>query len=208
MPDLARSFTYMFEDKNWLSKALVGAAFVLLSWFIIGIPFLLGYSIMLVRRSYEDNEVPLPEWENFGDLFTKGLILFVIGIILAIPAVILHFFPCGELLAMLYSLLVALVYPLIVGRYAITNDLNAVFQINEIIDMLRENIATLAAILIMQIIFWIIAMMGILALFIGILFTTFYAMLAVSYLYGKAYQEAVKKAESANIGGGSGDATA
>lgn len=201
MPDLARSFTYMFEDKNWLSKILVGAAFVLLSWVIVGIPFLLGYFLLVVRRSYEDKEVPLPEWENFGDLFSKGILVFVILIVFAIPAFIVQFFPCGELLTTLYVLLITLIYPLVIGRFAVTNDLNKVFQINEIIDMLRENIATLAAILIMQIIFWIISSIGVLALFIGLLFTVFYSTLAVGYLYGKAYQEAEKKAAAANIGG-------
>ena len=72
MPDLARSFTYMFEDKAWLSKVLVGAAFVLLSPLIIGALFLGGYMVEVIKRSYEDNEVPLPEWDNFGDLVSKG----------------------------------------------------------------------------------------------------------------------------------------
>lgn len=204
MPDLVRSFSYMFEDKNWLPKMLIGAAFVLLSLFIIGIPFLGGYIVVATKRAYNDEEVPLPEWDNFGDLFTKGLIAFVILIVLWIPGFILHFIPCGGLLSILYSLLAMLVFPILIARYAVTDDLNSVFEINEVIDILRDNIANLAAVLIMWIIFSVIASLGVLALGIGFLFTAFWANLGLAFLFGKVYQEAMKKQEAANVGGDAG----
>jgi hypothetical protein len=201
MPDLAKSFTYMFEDKNWLSKMLVGAAFMLLSGIIIGIPFLAGYVVVAIKRAYDDEEVPLPEWDNFGDLFGKGIVAFVIIVLLYIPAFILHFVPCGGLLSVFYTLLAMLVFPILIGRYAVTNDLNSVFEFNEIIELLRDNFANLAAVLIMWIIFSIIAVLGVLAIGIGFLFTSFWANLGLAYLYGKIYQEAMKKKETVNVGG-------
>lgn len=204
MPDLVRSFSYMFEDKNWLPKMLIGAAFVLLSLFIVGIPFLAGYIVLATKRSYDDEEVPLPEWDNFGDLFTKGLVTFVILIVLWIPGFILHFVPCGGLLSILYSLLAMLVFPILIARYAVTDDLNSVFEINEVVDILRDNIANLAAVLIMWIILSVIACLGVLALGIGFLFTAFWANLGLAFLFGKVYQEAMKKQEAANVGGDAG----
>ncbi len=201
MPDLAKSFTYMFEDKNWLSKMLVGAAFMLLSGIIIGIPFLAGYVVVAIKRAYDDEEVPLPEWDNFGDLFGKGIVAFVIVVLLCIPAFILSFVPCGGLLTVFYTLLAMLVFPILIARYAVTNDLNSVFEFNEIIELLRDNIANLAAVLIMWIIFSIIAVLGVLAIGIGFLFTSFWANLGLAYLYGKVYQEAMKKKETVNVGG-------
>jgi hypothetical protein len=201
MPDLARSFTYMFEDKNWLSKMLVGAAFVLLSGIIIGIPFLGGYIVAAIKRAYDDEEVPLPEWDNFGDLFGKGIVAFIIVVLLYIPAFVLHFVPCGGLLALFYTLLAMLVFPILLARYAVTNDLNAVFELNEIADLVRDNIANLAAVLIMWIIFSVIAALGVLAIGIGFLFTAFYANLGLAFLYGKVYQEAMKKKDASHVGG-------
>lgn len=203
MPDLAKSFTYMFEDKNWLSKILVGAAFTLLSGIIVGIPFLAGYIVMAIKRAYEDQEVPLPEWDNFGDLFTKGVVAFIIVILLFIPAFILQLVPCGGLLSVFYTLLAMLVFPIVIARYAVTGDLNTVFEFNEIIELLRDNIANLAAVLIMWIIFSVIAVLGFLAIGIGFLFTSFWANLGLAYLFGKVYQEAMKKQEAASVGGDS-----
>ncbi len=202
MPDLAKSFTYMFEDKNWLAKMLVGAAFMLLSIFLIGIPFIAGYVIMAIKRAYNDEEVPLPEWDNFGDLFGKGIAAFIIALILFIPVAILNVLPCGGgFLSVFYGLLAMLVLPILIARYAVTGDLNAVFEFNEIIELLRDNIANLAAVLFMWIIFAVIASFGILAFGIGFFFTTFWANLGLAYLYGKVYQEAMKKRETANVGG-------
>lgn len=201
MPDLARSFTYMFEDKAWLSKILVGAAFVLLTPLVIGALFLGGYLVEVIKRSYEDNEVPLPEWDNFGDLIGKGLIVLIITILLYIPGLILSFLPCTQLLVFAYTILAMLVAPLFYARYAITGDLNAVFEFSEIIDLFKDNIANLAAVLIMWIIFSVIASLGVLALGIGVLFTIFYANLGLCFLFGKVYQEAMKKKAASGVGG-------
>jgi hypothetical protein len=91
---------------------------------------------------------------------------------------------------------------MLIARYAVTGDLNTVFEFNEIIELLRNNIANLAAVLIMWIIFSVIALLGFLAIGIGFLFTSFWANLGLAYLFGKVYQEAVKKGETANVGGG------
>lgn len=201
MPDLARAFTYMFEDKNWLPKILIGAAFTLLSFILIGIPFVAGYIVTLIKRSYEDQEIPLPEWDNFGDMLMKGVVAFILVIIVFLPAIILSVLPCFKLLSFFAGLLGMLVMPLVLGRYAVTGDLNKVFEINELIELLRDNIANLAAVLILWIIFSVIASLGVLALVIGFLFTAFYANLGLAFLFGKVYQEAEKKREAANVGG-------
>ncbi len=200
MPDLARSFTFMFEDKNWLPKILIGAAFVLLSFFLIGIPFVLGYMMLVIKRSYEDQEAQLPEWDNWGELFTKGLVAFIIALVAFIPGIILSFIPCIQVLSIFYFLFAMLVLPILYGKYAVTGDLNKVFNFNEIMELTRENMAGLAGVLVMSIIFSIISSLGIIALLIGYLFTAFYANLGVSFLYGKIYQEAMKKKEAANVG--------
>ena len=65
MQNLGRAFSFMFEDKDWIQKILIGAAFLLLSMIIIGIPFVLGYLREVARRSAEGKELPLPDWDDF-----------------------------------------------------------------------------------------------------------------------------------------------
>jgi hypothetical protein len=176
---------------------------MLLSLFLIGIPFIAGYVVMAIKRAYNDEEVPLPEWDDFGNLFGKGVAAFVIFFLLfVVPGFILSLIPCGGgLLSVFWALLAMLVFPIVLARYAVTDDLNSVFEFNDIIELLRDNIANLAAVLFMWIIFSIIASFGILAFGIGIFFTAFWANLGLAYLFGKVYQEAMKKKEAANVGG-------
>ena len=84
--DIGKSFTFIFDDEEWVSKLLIGVLFVLASTVIVGIPFLLGYMIRIVRNVMAGNEKPLPGWDDLGDLLKEGLILAVILIIWAIPS--------------------------------------------------------------------------------------------------------------------------
>jgi hypothetical protein len=190
----------MFEDKNWLPKILIGAAFVLLSFFVIGIPFVLGYMMLVIKRSYENQEAQLPEWDNWGELFTKGLVAFIIALVAFVPGMLLWLISCTKVLSVFYFLFATFILPILFGKYAVTGDLNQVFNFNEIMELTRENIAGLAGVLMMSIIFTIISSLGIIALLIGFLFTVFYAKLGIGFLYGKIYQEAMKKKEAANVG--------
>ena len=156
--------------------------------------------MLVIKRSYEDQEAQLPEWDNWGELFTKGLVAFIIALVAIVPGIILSLIPCIQVLSIFYFLFAMLVLPILFGKYAVTGDLNQVFNFSEIMELTRENIAGLAGVLVMSIIFSIISSLGIIALLIGFLFTAFYAKLGVGFLYGKIYQEAMKKKEAANVG--------
>ncbi|MCL5958163.1 MAG: DUF4013 domain-containing protein [Chloroflexi bacterium] len=89
MRDLAKAFTYMFEDENWVAKMLLGSVFVLLSFMLIGIPFLVGYSVETLQNVMAGRTRPLPEWTDLGDKFVKGLFLGLALLIWAIPVLLL-----------------------------------------------------------------------------------------------------------------------
>jgi hypothetical protein len=71
--DFARAFRFVFDDPNWVKKVLMGSLFTLLGVFIIGGVFLAGYFSRLIQRAARGEEHPLPEWDDFGDLFSTGL---------------------------------------------------------------------------------------------------------------------------------------
>jgi hypothetical protein len=190
MMNYTRAFSFMFEDKNWVVKILLGAIFNLLTVVLIGIPFILGYLLELARNSSEGKEIPLPEWDNLGDKFTRGLVYFIIVIIYSIPGIILSFIPCVKYcLGPLYFLALAFILPYITVKYARTGSFEEVFRFNDIIDFTKKNINNLIIVVLLSIALQIIASFGVLALVVGMFFTIFWADLAIYYLYGKVVRE-------------------
>jgi hypothetical protein len=189
MQNVGRVFSFMFEDKNWLVKIILGAVFNLLTLVLIGIPFILGYLLELAKNSSEGKELPLPEWDKLGDKFIRGLIYAIILIIYSIPGTILSFIPCVKYcFGPLYFLALAFVIPYITVKYARTGNFEDVFRFNELFDFVKKNINELIIVVLLTIALEIIACFGILALVVGIFFTAFWADLGIYYLYGQVYR--------------------
>jgi hypothetical protein len=162
--DISKSLTYMLEDKKWASKLVVGAA-------INMIPILnfasAGYMLATIRNVANDIVSPLPTWDDFGDYFIKGLVLTIIGLIYALPLIILSCCPIGAvflpafsqteevsaalgglailvwslfaLLVFLYVLAYTFVMPAVMLHYASANDFSAAFQFGKIFNFIRDN---------------------------------------------------------------------
>lgn len=79
--DFGRAFQFFFEDPEWQKKTLMGSLFVLLSVLLVGIPFLVGYGMEVLRRTARGEARPLPEWSDYGKYFMDGL--QIIGLYLA-----------------------------------------------------------------------------------------------------------------------------
>ena len=180
----------MFEDKSWAVKILLGAIFNLLTLVLVGIPFILGYLLELAKNSSEGKEIPLPEWDNLGDKFTRGLVYLIIVIIYSIPGIILSFIPCiKNCLGPLYFLAMLFILPYITVKYAQTGSFEDVFRFKELFDFVKKNINNLLIVVLLTVALQIIATFGLLALVVGVFFTMFWASLAIYYLYGKVYRE-------------------
>ena len=193
MINYTKAFSFMFEDKNWIVKVILGAVFCLLSFVLVGIPFLLGYLLELAKNSKEGKEIPLPEWDKLGEKFVRGLIYFIIVFIYSIPGIILSFIPCVKYcFGPLYILALTFVLPYITLKYALTGSFEEVFRFNEIFDFAKKNVNNLIIVLLLSIALQIIASFGVLALGVGGFFTAFWASLAIYYLYGKVYREGEK----------------
>ncbi len=93
--DIGKSFTFMFQDPEWVRKLAIGTVVALvglvLSPIIIGlIPLLMlaGYSLDVTRNVINGQANPLPEWDNWGELLVRGVKLAVVFIIWALPLII------------------------------------------------------------------------------------------------------------------------
>ena len=71
--DFGRCFGFVVKDPDWIKKVLIGGAFVLLSMVIVGLFFVAGYWVRVLRRVAAGDPLPLPEWDDLGGIFSDGL---------------------------------------------------------------------------------------------------------------------------------------
>ena len=88
--DIGKSFSFPFEDKEWISKLGLGIVITLVP--ILSFAWS-GYMVGIIRNVMNNVTEPLPSWDDLGKKFTDGLILFAAGLIYALPALILLCLP-------------------------------------------------------------------------------------------------------------------
>lgn len=88
MVNYSEAFKRPFQD---IKKLLIGTVLYLIPI----VNFLaFGYQLFCAKSAMK-KDYKLPEWENWGDLFVKGLLSVIIGVIYFIPALIVLLFFAG-----------------------------------------------------------------------------------------------------------------
>jgi hypothetical protein len=85
--DIGKSISFTFEDEDWPTKIVIGAAFLLIP--IVGSIAAFGYMLRLMESVIRGEERPLPAWDDLGDMLAKGALLFVAQLVYAIPLLIM-----------------------------------------------------------------------------------------------------------------------
>jgi hypothetical protein len=216
--DIAKSFTYVFDDERWVTKLLIAAG-ILLVGVLLGIliipailagALLAGYGVEITRRVIRGQSPILPEWDNWGDLIVDGLKVWVIGIVYALPIILVSlclgtpaaiiaddapefsqlisaFSSCINLL---WGVVMAFFMPAAVARFVAKDDLGAAFQFGDVFNLVRDNFATYLLVAIMTWVAGFIGGLGVIICGLGWLVTAPYASFVTSYLYGQGYLEA------------------
>ncbi len=162
--DVGKSVGYVFEDQKWTNKLLIG---MLVSIVPIINFALLGWVIDIMRNVSRREPLPLPEWDDFGEKFIKGAILFVVGLIYSLPVLLIvcpmMFLPflrgdigqdgrqaitsmfVGTTLALtcvisLYGLLLSFLMPAIYLNFARKGTFSACFEFGEIWRSMSRNL--------------------------------------------------------------------
>ena len=165
--DISKALTFFLKDDRWLVKLLVGTIILFFSFLIIPSFFFIGYMVELVRNVMDDVDYPLPEWDNWGQLFKEGFALFLVGLVYTIPVWLLMccslllFIPGaaleGELsnafvgmgivaimaltcLMTLFLVAYALISPALTIQYTREEEIAACFRLNEIAAITRNHI--------------------------------------------------------------------
>jgi len=191
--DWGKGFTVLFEDREWVGKTLIGGIFLLLSIVLIGIPFVFGYILEFARNVIERRSPVLPEWDNMGDKFTKGLvftiIIIIFSLIFGVVIFLLALIPClGWIAGVIISILFSFVYPFLLCEYAVTNNFSAVFNFERMFNFIGNQIVNILIAIILTIVIGIIGSLGIILLLIGIIFTSFWAVIGSTYFYAEVYR--------------------
>ncbi len=191
--DWGKGFTILFEDKEWVGKTLIGGIFILLSLILIGIPFVLGYILEFVRNVIERRSPVLPEWDNMGEKFTKGLVFFVILIIFSmifgVVIGILFFIPClGWIAGVIVGILFYFVYPFLLCEYAVTNNFSSVFNFERMFNFIGNQVLNLIIAIILAVVIAMIGSFGLVLLIIGVIFTYFWAAIGSNYFFAEVYR--------------------
>lgn len=204
--DFGRAFTYVFKDKDWIKKILIGGLMVpLIVVFFIGAFILTGYTVEIVRRVMNGEDTPLPEWDDIGGYLTRGFIAAIGLLIWHIPYII---FACcigiflgvldtsgdasfgsffgNQAVTWLGTAYSAIVVPAVIGRYAMKGQFASMFEFNEIIAGIQRVGAGLIMVFLITFVASIISWLGIIACFIGIFFTIAYYAMVSGHAYGQA----------------------
>ena len=87
--EYGKAFTFVNEDEKWVSKLLIGAVMAYLGFLIIPVFILSGYSVEILENVANGSVRPLPEWDDFfGPKLRKGLNVFVIRFVYALPLIV------------------------------------------------------------------------------------------------------------------------
>jgi hypothetical protein len=162
--DIGKAFSYVFRDDQWIGKIGIGAIITLLSFLLIPIPLLIGWSVGITRNVMDGFEDPMPVWEDWGKLFTDGLKVLAAQLTYTLPFWILMCIAAGFAAAagsdsqglqalgavgtllmicvvLLFTIALFFLTPAIIIQYVRTDDLGACFRFSEVFAIARDNIA-------------------------------------------------------------------
>ena len=216
--DIGKAFTFVFEDEDWIVKVLIGigilVAGVVLFWLVIpailAALLLSGYSLEITRRVIRGDDEVLPAWDDWGQLLVDGLQVLVIGIVYALPMIVVGVcagVPLGWITEnsegaaafvsfvlgcfnLLWGIVLSLTLPAAIGKFAAEGELASAFRFGEVLALIRDNLTTYVITAVMVWVTSIISGLGLLFCFIGVFFTGVYTELVNGHLFGQAYREA------------------
>jgi len=223
--DIGKSFTYMFDDEKWVQKLVVGGLLALVSVIplvnIFTTPVIVGYTLRLLKNVADREERPLPEWNDWGGDWVKGILAILAGLIYAIPIWLASLFswivsylggysdPSAaegflgfclvvlSCLSALWGLLIAVVYPAAQIKYATEGGFGSFFRFGEIFRFIGDNLSNYVIAILLTIVAAIIGGLGVILCVIGFFFTYFWALLVSSHLYGQVKAESEPPAPAA-----------
>ena len=210
--EFGKSFTYVFEDDDWIVKILLAAVIAFIP--IIGPLAVAGWGVEISKRAIQKDPEQLPDWSDFVNYLVKGLVVILIGFVYMLPVIVVQvcnnsvfFFSqesgeeglmiignilmaCFGCLSFIYAILVVFFIAAAIGRYADTGEVGSAFQFGKVFATVKAAPAPYLMVLLGGFLAGMIAFVGLIACIIGVFFTVAYANAINAHLMGQAYYEA------------------
>jgi hypothetical protein len=158
--EIGKAITFIPNDKNWIGKMAIAGGIMFASSIIPLIPllFLIGYQVAVAKNVMKGEEEPLPEWQEWGQLFMDGVVVWAAQFVYAIPVALLTVcvvltslaiensegaaiagtvvFSC---LLLLFAIALVFIMPALYIQYIRYGDFGPMFKFGEVIAIIREN---------------------------------------------------------------------
>ncbi|MBN1218074.1 MAG: DUF4013 domain-containing protein [Anaerolineae bacterium] len=219
--DIGSAFTFMFDDEEWVKKLAIGGAIALvgtiLSPIVVGLVLFLplGGYMLETLKNVRDGQSKLPEWTDFGNLFKKGLMVFLIGLIYNIPVLLIACLSgganaaiaqpdldenviqaltvlagCLSCVQVILSLLISIIIPAALIRYAQYDTFGSAFQFGQVFALITGNFGGYIVAILLSWVAGLLAGLGVILCVVGVFFTFFWSMLVSANLYGQVAKQA------------------
>lgn len=86
-------FKFPFQGPNWQNRFIIGAVLTLANFVVPIVPgiFVSGYLLQLMRRAIKEEELVLPDWNDWGRLAKDGLRAMLIGLVYLLPGMLVFY---------------------------------------------------------------------------------------------------------------------
>lgn len=208
--DFVKALTFIPEDPRWKEKVAIGAALGLLSFLIVPIFIMIGYTLRLMQNIRDGKQLPLPEWDDWSGDLVRGFKLFVVYLVWALPLILVSIpMTIGGVMAdsdsgiattlgvtilvgtscltILYGIFITLMTPGFTLWFARDEEIRSGLQLSEIFQWTREHVTEvilfmLAYIVASFVITMVASIVGVLLCFVGLIVTVPVATF-VTYVY-------------------------
>lgn len=84
--DFGKTINYPFRDEKWVTKILIGT-FVSLIPIVNFITY--GYMLRIVKQVIQGDDESMPEWDDWGGDFIKGLLAWLASMLYFLPMILM-----------------------------------------------------------------------------------------------------------------------
>ncbi len=159
--DLKENIVFPFSDPSWITKTLIG---VVCQIFFPVMPALMGYQLAIIRQTANGEDDKMPEFDGFSGLWVRGFKMMLMLMVLSLLPVgvtigmittgvmaagggggggdsaMMLVTILGGLFALLCYLVIGLLFPAMMLRYAMTDQVGAFFDISTLLADIRQGL--------------------------------------------------------------------
>ena len=193
--EFGRALSFPWKSEGWVSKIAIGCILNL-------IPLLnlanYGYGMEVTRRVAYGEAEELPAWDQLGRYFVRGLAVGLAAFLYMLPGMLLaglllvgtgfedEYAPAAAAIYFGWSVILMLMMPIAVLRYALTDQWFTMFDFSWIWSVIGRNLGSYLAILIVGVLLsMLLIVLGTLALGIGAIVASFWSVLMFFHLFGQ-----------------------